>query len=141
MAAAVGVAVEPMASMFAAPRGAPAPCDFAMIDPPAVEMVDGAPMPAQRMWSIRFDCREDHLPLADREMRRLLAAEGALRVNIGSWGIDHRDAALWFVDDDAPCAVRVVGPGAGERAAIARAVATKLTPETAPMRPRPAPQR
>jgi hypothetical protein len=73
----------------------------------------------------------------EKEMKRLIAEEGALEVTVGKWGVEHRDAALVFVDDNAPCTVRIVGPGSAERQAIGRLVADVLTPKTAPMTPRP----
>lgn len=139
VASAVGGAVEPMESMFTPPRGTPKPCDYMMIDPPAVELQDGAPAPAQMLWSVQFDCRDDYVQSTAAEMQRLVDTEGAQRVTVGKWGIEHRDAALLFLDDDAPCSVKVVGPGVAQRGAIARLVAQKLTPGTAPMRPRAAP--
>jgi hypothetical protein len=41
-----------------------------------------------------------------------------------------------FIDDDAPCYVRVVGPEADRRMALARHLVSALTPATAPMTPR-----
>lgn len=133
---AVGGRVEAMPPMFEPPRGTPKPCDYRQVDAPPAAVQDGAPAPAQRMWSIRYDCRDDFVPITEREMKRLVDAEGATRVQVGAWGVDHRDAALVFRDDDAPCTVRIVGPGAAERLAIAQLVARGLTPKTAPMTPR-----
>jgi hypothetical protein len=39
---------------------------------------------------------------------------------------------LLFLDDDAPCYVRVIGPGADRRLALARLVAGRLERRTAP---------
>jgi hypothetical protein len=91
------------------------------------------------MWSVRFDCRDSRLESEVKHLESMLAEEGSVRVDVGKWGVDHKDASLAFVDDDAPCTVRVVGPGADQRLAIARLIAPRLTSKTAPMRPRPAP--
>lgn len=138
MAQAVGGEVRAMESMFKPPTGTPAPCDFRQLHVEVVEVPDGSPYPAQRMWSVRFDCRESYMKSTRAEMERRLAEEGATKVDVGKLGVDHRDAALVFLDDDAPCSVTVVGPGAEERAGIARIVESKLTMKTAPMTPRPA---
>ena len=42
-----------------------------------------------------------------------------------------------FIDDDAPCYVRVVGPNAAHRLELARLIAKNLTFANAPMTPRP----
>jgi hypothetical protein len=136
---AIGGQVERMESMFTPPKGTPVPCDYAQIGLPPPVVQDGAPAPAQPMWSIRFDCREDHMPGTTKEMERLATEEGATRVTVGKLAVDHLNAALLFVDDDSPCTVRVVGPNPDQRLAIARLVADRLTPRTAPMTPRPAP--
>jgi len=135
---AIGGEVAPMETMFTPPTGTPPPCDFRQVDVPPPEVQDGAPAPAQRMWSIRFDCRESYLPVTEKEMKRLLADEGATKVQVGQWGVEHLDAKLVFVDDDAPCTVTIVGPGTQERTAIGQLIARKLTLKTAPMTPRPA---
>ncbi len=139
IAKAVGGEVVMTAPMFEPPKGTPAPCDYRQLGT-QTEVLDGAPAPAQRMWSVRFDCRDSYMPTTTKEMERLVADEGATRVNVGKWGVDHRNAALVFVDDDTPCSIRVVGPGATERLAIGNVISAKLTLKTAPMTPRPAPQ-
>ncbi len=61
----------------------------------------------------------------------------ATRVDVGAKGLDHNDQGLLFIDDDAPCYVRVVGRDAARRLALAKAVAKHLTFVNAPMSPRP----
>lgn len=134
---AVGGEVVRMEPMFDPPTGTPAPCDYRQLGA-ETEVLDGAPAPAQRMWSIRYDCRESYVPITTKEMEHLVS-EGATRVNVGKWGVEDRDARLIFIDDDAPCTVTVVGPGSAERIAIGNVVGRKLTLKTAPMTPRPAP--
>ncbi len=137
IALAVGGDVVMMEPMFVPPKGTPAPCDYRQISV-QMEVLDGAAAPAERMWSVRFDCRDSYMPSTVKEMERLVADEGATRVTVGKWGVDHRDAVLIFVDDNTPCSIRVVGPGATERLAIGNVIAAKLTLKTAPMTPRPA---
>ena len=60
------------------------------------------------------------------------APEGSTAVAVGKKALDHHGQGLLFVDDDAPCYVRVVGPDAARRLALAQMVARHLTPETAP---------
>jgi hypothetical protein len=63
--------------------------------------------------------------------------EPAVEVDVGAKGLDHHGQGLVFVDDDAPCYVRVVGPNAAHRLAVAQAIAKNLTFANAPMTPRP----
>ena len=65
------------------------------------------------------------------------APSGAVDVEVGAKGLDHHGQGLLFIDDDAPCYVRVVGPDAQRRLALARAIAKNLTFANAPMTPRP----
>jgi hypothetical protein len=58
-------------------------------------------------------------------------------VAVGAKGLDHNDQGLIFIDDDAPCYVRVIGPDGARRLELAKAVAKNLTFENAPMNPRP----
>jgi hypothetical protein len=67
------------------------------------------------------------------------APEPAAEVAVGTKGLDHRGQGLIFIDDDAPCYVRVVGPDADRRLALAQYVVNRLTLATAPMTPRAAP--
>ena len=61
----------------------------------------------------------------------------ATEVAVGSKGLDHNDQGILFLDDDAPCYVRVYGPDAGKRLELAKLVAKNLTYVNAPMGPRP----
>jgi len=63
----------------------------------------------------------------------------AVEVDVGAKGLDHHGQGLIFIDDDAPCYVRVVGPDAQRRLLLARAIAKNLTFANAPMTPRPFP--
>jgi len=63
--------------------------------------------------------------------------EGAAEVAVGAKGLDHHGQGLIFIDDDAPCYVRVVGPDAIRRLDLAKLIAKNLTFANAPMTPRP----
>ena len=66
------------------------------------------------------------------------APEPAAEVAVGAKGLDHRGQGLIFIDDDAPCYVRVVGKDAVRRLELAKVIAKNLTFANAPMTPRPA---
>jgi hypothetical protein len=66
------------------------------------------------------------------------APEPAAEVAVGAKGLDHRGQGLIFIDDDAPCYVRVVGKDAVRRLELAKLIAKNLTFANAPMTPRPA---
>lgn len=67
------------------------------------------------------------------------APEEASTVDVGAKALDHHGQGLIFIDDDAPCYVRVVGPDRERRLALAKLVAKNLTFTNAPMTPRPVP--
>jgi len=59
-----------------------------------------------------------------------------VEVELGQQGLDHHGAAVIFLDDDAPCYVRVAGKDAARRLELAKLVAKNLTFQNAPMTPR-----
>ncbi len=65
------------------------------------------------------------------------APEAATEVMVGLKGLDHHGQGLIFIDDDAPCYVRVVGPDSARRLELAKTIAKNLTFANAPMSPRP----
>lgn len=141
---AVGGKVEAMETQFRPPKGMAAPCSYMLIEPRALPVPDGGAPPgdggpamAQWMWDITYDCREDFHKTTSAEMERLMREEGATRVDIGTWGVEAKSAAIMFFDDDSPCWVRVVGPGNAERRALAELVRDRLNAKNAPMKPRP----
>lgn len=67
------------------------------------------------------------------------APEAAAEVSVGAKALDHHGQGLLFIDDDAPCYVRVVGNDPTKRLELAKAIAKNLTFANAPMRPRPFP--
>ena len=66
----------------------------------------------------------------------LHAPEPAVEVPVGAKGLDHHGQGLIFIDDDAPCYVRVVGKDAARRLELAKLLAKNLTFANAPMTPR-----
>jgi hypothetical protein len=67
------------------------------------------------------------------------APSPAIEVAVGAKGLDHHGQGLIFIDDDAPCYVRVVGKDAARRLELAKLLANNLTFANAPMTPRAAP--
>lgn len=132
------------------PIGVPSPCAY-LIEPQAEGSAAG--------WTFDVDCRDGMDARAEAlfaqyertsaEVAAQTAADGsgqraaasevtAREVQIGARALDHHGQGLLFVDDDAPCYVRVVGPTAAGRLALATHLARVLTPATAPMTRRPA---
>jgi hypothetical protein len=136
------------------PRGVPKPCNYEL------QTTRGA-----EYWTYDFDCRDDYKARADalfvqyREQGDALvqqynaladagikptdagiaihAPERAAEVDVGAKGLDHHGQGLLFIDDDAPCYVRVVGPDPLRRLELAKLIAKNLTFDNAPMTPRP----
>jgi hypothetical protein len=132
-------------------------------DAPARRRSPAAPQPVIEQWQFDFDCRKNMKQTADAlfaEYRQRsaeaiatwrhsataaepAAATGsfhpgeAVAVDVGAKGLDHHGLALIFLDDDAPCYARIAGPDPARRLALARHIARRLTPDTAPMEPRP----
>lgn len=57
-------------------------------------------------------------------------------VEVGAKALDHHGQAVIFVDDDAPCFVRVAGKDTARRLELAKHLAKHLTFQNAPMTPR-----
>lgn len=136
------------------PRGVPQPCVYEV---PAADRLE--------IWTFDFDCRDGHKQRADTLFAQYkqqntdliahydqMSAAGAIKpndagieavrpgefeeVDVGAKGLDHHGQALLFIDDDAPCYVRVVGPDAPRRLELAKLIAKNLTFANAPMTPR-----
>jgi hypothetical protein len=150
---ALGGTVRLIDTPMTTPKGVPHPCNYEV---QAAEL---------EYWTYDIDCRDgakqradalfeqykqdsaakvDHYKaLADAGIKptdagiKLVAPESASEVQVGAKGLDHHGQGLIFYDDDAPCYVRVVGPDASRRLAVAQLVAKNLTFENAPMTPRP----
>jgi hypothetical protein len=138
------------------PKGIAQPCNYEVTMQTAMEY-----------WTYDFDCRDHYKERADKlfEQYKRTSAElvsqydqmsdaglvkptdagivikrpdDAVEVQVGAKALDHHGQGLLFIDDDAPCYVRVIGPEAARRLALAQAVAKNLTFMNAPMDPRPA---
>ncbi|MGE0550130.1 MAG: hypothetical protein AB7O24_23805 [Kofleriaceae bacterium] len=72
----------------------------------------------------------------DAGVRPSRVPEPAVEVAVGAKGLDHHGQGLIFIDDDAPCYVRIVGPDAPRRLELAKMIAKNLTFANAPMSPR-----
>ncbi|MEO8699767.1 MAG: hypothetical protein ABI867_06975 [Kofleriaceae bacterium] len=136
------------------PRGLPRPCTY--------EVAGATP----EYWTYDFDCRDGYKQRADAlfdqykrfnadriEKYNEVTDAGTVKpsdagveykhpgvpveVSVGAKGLDHNDQGLIFIDDDAPCYVRVIGPDAARRLELAKTVAKNLTFANAPMTPRP----
>lgn len=152
-----GIKATLMVSAISPPRGVPQPC--------AYEVVTQTELQA---WTFDIDCREGMKQRADalfaqykKTSSELVQAynaaadagikptdagvavrppEEAVEVEVGAKALDHHGRGLLFIDDDAPCYVRVIGPDAPHRLELAKLVAKNLTFANAPMDPRPMPQ-
>ena len=119
--AAVGKPLEEVDTGFTMPQGVPKPCHYASAIPEQPEE-----------WSFDMDCRGRAMDDGARLMAEHGTKPGAKAVMVGRSGIDHSNTQLLFFDDDAPCYVRVNGPGEAERLSLARAIADGLTRRNAP---------
>jgi hypothetical protein len=119
--AAVGRPLDPSESGFTPPQGVAKPCLYASAIPDQPEE-----------WSWDIDCRERAMKDGARLMAEHGTKPGARAVMVGRSGLDHSNSQLIFFDDDAPCYVRVNGPGEAERLSLARAIADGLNRHNAP---------
>jgi hypothetical protein len=146
-----------MVSAISPPRGVPQPCAYEVVMQTEVQA-----------WTYDIDCRDGMKQRADalfaqykKTSSELVEAynaaadagikqtdagvavrppEEAVEVDVGAKALDHHGRGLLFIDDDAPCYVRVIGPDAPRRLELAKLVAKNLTFQNAPMTPRPMPQ-
>ena len=152
----LGGTVKPIDTPASVPRGVPRPCTYELH------------ARATEIWTFDVDCRDGMKQRADalfaqykatsRELVQhyetlsdagaikpsdagieLHAPAAAAEVDVGAKGLDHHGQGLIFIDDDAPCYVRVVGKDAVRRLALAKLIAKNLTFANAPMTPRAAP--
>lgn len=155
LAALLGAAAHPLATATGMPRGLPPPCTYELETAPVEH------------WTYDFDCRADYKRRADalfaqyqqmnadRIAQYNRVADAGVKptgdagaeprapgtsaaVAVGAKGLDHNDQGLIFIDDDAPCYVRVVGPDAARRLELGKLIAKNLTYDNAPMGIRPA---
>ena len=152
-----GVKANKLESAISPPKGVPQPCNYEVVQQSTLEY-----------WTYDIDCRDHMKERADKlfEQYQRTSAElvsqydrmsdaglvkptdagivikrpdDAVEVQVGAKALDHHGQGLLFIDDDAPCYVRVIGPDAPRRLALATAVAKNLTFANAPMDPRPMP--
>ena len=152
-----GIKATLMVSAISPPRGVPQPCAYEVVTQTEIQA-----------WTYDIDCREGMKQRADalfaqykKTSSELVQAynaasdagikptdagvavrppEEAVDVEVGAKALDHHGRGLLFIDDDAPCYVRVIGPDAPHRLELAKLVAKNLTFANAPMDPRPMPQ-
>jgi hypothetical protein len=151
----LGGEAKPTESPMIMPKGIAAPCVYEVMRNNAVEQ-----------WQFDFDCRDNYkatfgkLVEQYRSQNTAMIADwnqkadaGVFKANdagieyhrpgdptdvaVGLKALDHHGAALIFLDDDAPCYVRVAGKDAARRLELAKLVAKNLTLQNAPMTPRP----
>jgi hypothetical protein len=152
-----GTKANKLESALSPPKGVPQPCNYEVVTATTLEY-----------WTYDIDCRDHMKERAEKlfEQYRRTSAElvaqydhmtdaglvkptdagvaikrpdDAVEVDVGAKGLDHHGQGLLFIDDDAPCYVRVIGPDAARRLELAKAVAKNLTFANAPMDPRPMP--
>ena len=156
LAGVLGGPVRQIDSPMSPPRGVPHPCNYEV-------SVNGV-----EYWTFDLDCRDGMKQRADALFAQyatdsaanvqsynqmsdagmikatdagivIKAPEAAAEVAVGAKALDHHGQGLIFIDDDAPCYVRVIGNDATRRLVLAKALAKNLTFANAPMTPRPMP--
>ncbi len=152
----LGGTIKPIDTPVSVPRGLPRPCNY------EVQVREA------EYWTFDVDCRDGMKRRADALFAQYQATsrdlvqqydalsdagalkptdagieirppEDAAEVAVGARGLDHHGRGLLFIDDDAPCYVRVVGKDAPRRLELAKLLARNLTFANAPMTPRAAP--
>jgi hypothetical protein len=137
------------------PKGVASPCMYDVLRDNALEQ-----------WQFDFDCRDSYkttfakLVEQYRQQNLDMIAEwnhksdaglfkpndagitynrpgDPVEVAVGVKALDHQGQALIFLDDDAPCYVRVAGRDTTRRLELAKLIAKNLTFQNAPMAPRP----
>jgi hypothetical protein len=150
----LGGEVKPTESPMIMPKGVAAPCVYDVLREGTVEQ-----------WQFDFDCRDNYQSQYDklaeqyRKQNTEMIADwnqkadagvfkpndagitytrpgDPIAVEVGQKGLDHHGQALIFLDDDAPCYVRVAGKDAAKRLLLAKLIARNLTFQNAPMTPR-----
>lgn len=151
----LGAAARKMDTPSSIPRGVPMPCNYEIAAQPL------------EYWTFDLDCRDGFKKRADALFEQykqtsadlvnsyngLADAKGGIKatdagveihapmdavdVPVGARGLDHHGQGLLFIDDDAPCYVRVIGPDPQRRLQLAQLLAKNLTFQNAPMTPRP----
>ena len=165
----LGGTVRQLDGAMTPPRGIAAPCSYEVTtQAPEIERASERSRAGTTYWTFDFDCRDGMKQRADALFAQysmdssanvqkynelsdagaikptdagivIHAPESSAEVAVGAKGLDHHGQGLIFIDDDAPCYVRVVGPGFEHRVELAKLIAKNLTFANAPMTPRPMP--
>lgn len=156
----LGGQVRRIDTAISMPKGLPRPCSYEVAsDPPAVWTYDfdcreGFKKRADALFKQYRETNaariEEYNRVADAGVPAPKAPKGAedaavvmkqpgeaTEVAVGAKALDHNDQGILFIDDDAPCYVRVNGPDATRRLELAKLIAKQLTYNNAPMGPRP----
>ena len=163
VSATVGGTARQIENPGAVPRGVAHPCVYEV----ATGQTNDAGIALAVVWTYDFDCRDNYKKTADtlfeeyKKLNEERIAEfdrqsdaGLMKPNdagieyhrpgeympiegVGQRAVDHHGQGLLFIDDDAPCYVRVVGPDQAGRLALAKLIVKNLTFQNAPMTPRP----
>jgi len=155
LAEALGGTPRPVDGVMQVPQGVPQPCNYVIAGGDAgveawtfdIDCRDGYEQRAKALFAQyeqgSADLVEQYNAISDAGPIKIedggapiKAPTGAHEVAVGKRGLDHHGQGLLFIDDDTPCYVRVVGPDAERRLALAKLVAKNLTPARAPMIPR-----
>jgi hypothetical protein len=155
LGALLGGTARSIDSPASVPHGVPHPCSYEVLVPEPeywtfdVDCRDGMKQRADALFA-------QYREISDEAVQRHTHAHGhadagaarpgdagvasrpepAVEVAVGAKGLDHRGQGLIFIDDDAPCYVRVTGKDAARRLELARLIARNLTASNAPMTPR-----
>jgi hypothetical protein len=145
-----------------AAKGTPESCNYRVTTGMTTPAGDAGAEPIAESWMYDLDCREGYEKQAEilfaqytQQSADLVAAyrtgvgsgkppandagvvykapEDAFGVAVGRKALDHHGQGLIFLDENAPCYVRVVGPDAGKRLALAQLLSSKLSEKNAPM--------
>jgi hypothetical protein len=147
----LGAGVRVIDTPMSTPKGVPHPCNYEVGGEAWTYDIDCRDGMKQRADALFEQYRSDSAAMQQRYSAladagaikptdagtTFHAPEGSSEVDVGAKGLDHHGQGLIFIDDDAPCYVRVVGPDAARRLALAKLVAKNLTFANAPMTPRP----
>jgi hypothetical protein len=155
LAEALGGTPRAIDGVMETPAGVPRPCNYVVGGGDAgveawtfdIDCRDGYEQRAKALFAQyqqgsadlveRYNAITDAGPIKIEDGGAPIRAPGAAHeVDVGKRALDHHGQGLLFIDDNTPCYVRVVGPDATRRLALAKLVAKNLTPARAPMTPR-----
>ncbi|HEY4241702.1 MAG TPA: hypothetical protein VGM88_17895 [Kofleriaceae bacterium] len=163
--AALDGTVRPIDTAMTPPRGVPQPCNYEVTRPDGtleywtfdIDCRDGMKQRADALFAQYKEQSDDLVtaykalpdappppkhPKVDKDVDAMVPShppEPAAEVAVGAKGLDHHGQGILFIDKEAPCYVRVVGPDATRRLDFARLIEKGLTFDNAPMTPRRSP--